>query len=109
MQGLLQNRLMEKAKQLTPEVGMGATIILYSDRSACTIIEVAPRRIVLQRDKTEEVGEQYSNIWKTTPDPKGAKDVFTLRKNGRWVKEKQSMHGTSALIGHRDHHFDYEF
>ncbi len=107
--GLLQNRLMENAKMPTPVVGMGATILMYSDRYACTIIEVTPKRIVLQHDAAKDKAA-YANDWETTPDPKGATEAYTLRKTGEWVKEGSPLrNGTRALIGTRDHHRDYEF
>ena len=38
--GNLMNRIAESCKQAVPEVGMGATITMHSDRHAATIIGV---------------------------------------------------------------------
>ena len=52
--GSLQNLLMARGKvsqPAVPRVGDGATIVLWTDRIACTVIEVkTPRKIVIQED-----------------------------------------------------------
>ena len=39
--GSIQNRISERSLQPIPEVGMGATLIMYSDRHAFTVLEVS--------------------------------------------------------------------
>jgi hypothetical protein len=66
-----------------PEVGMGATVLHYTDREAGTITYVHPN---------------------------GRKLTFTLRANGRWVLAGQGLHkGTRLHIGDRAHYHDYSF
>lgn len=113
MRGSLINRAMEKSKQKTPEVGMGATILGYTDRNACTIISVEPKRITVQRDnaiRTDENGMSEIQRYDINPNPNGVKSVFTLRKNGRWVRETESSNGgTYLLIGERQEYYDFSF
>lgn len=51
--GSLNNRLMENTLQVLPEVGMGATVTLYSDRHAYTIKELSKEtvKVTLNTDK----------------------------------------------------------
>jgi hypothetical protein len=44
--GNLMNRIAETAKPPVPEVGMGATILMYSDRHAATVIEILDVRMI---------------------------------------------------------------
>lgn len=99
----------------TPEVGMGATVCMYSDRHACTIVEVNGRgtRVVVQEDtatRTDRNGLSDAQSYEYTPNPDAARDVFTLRKNGRWVRQGESTTGGTALsIGHRSKFHDFSF
>jgi hypothetical protein len=109
--GSLQSRIMESSKQPVPEVGMGATITMYTDRHACTIIDVSPfgRRIIVQEDaatRTDTNGMSESQTYSYTPDPKGAVCVFSLRKDGRYVERCGS---NGLLVGSRRHYHDFSF
>lgn len=113
--GNLHSRLMEYAKQPVPEVGMGATICMFSDRHAVTVIEVNKdkTRVVVQRDKatrTDKNEMSDSQTYSYAPDANGAKETYTLRKSGRWVKQGDSMkNGTGLRLGERSEHFDFGF
>lgn len=112
MQGSLINRLAERSKQKQPTVGDGATILMYSDRHAATIIEVGSKHVVIQEDiaiRTDGHGMSDSQSYDYERCPTAPKDIFTLRKNGRWVRKGESQKGTCLLIGHRDHYYDYSF
>ncbi len=95
----------------TPEVGMGATRLGYSDRHAHTIIEVSKsgKRITVQRDhavRTDSNGMSDMQTWECTPNPTGATQVLSLRKNGRWAE----VGGTTFYsIGTRREYYDYGF
>lgn len=107
MVGSLNNRLMEKTndrKELT--VGEGATIIMYSDRIACTVVEVKSKcKAVIQRDKAVCVGGSYSNEWEYSRDTRG--QLFEIYcRNGVW---KVTDSKERVLIGVRDEYFDYTF
>ena len=100
-----------------PEVGMGATILMHSDRHAATIIEVeyfktGPRAgqakaVTVQRDTAQRVdsnGMSDAQTYVYLPNPNGATTRFTLRKGGRW-----EAYGFSLGIGYRDEHFDFSY
>lgn len=51
--GSLDNRLMENSLQPVPEIGMGATVTLWSDKHAYTIIEVS-NEVIKAEIKTDK-------------------------------------------------------
>jgi hypothetical protein len=76
--GSLQNLMAARsaaAQTVTPEVGMGATEIMYSDRHAFTVVEVlGPKRIVVQRDRatrTDGLGMSDAQSYNFEADPNG--------------------------------------
>ena len=121
--GNLMNRLMESAKQTEPEVGMGATITMHSDRYAVTIVGVElfksgpnkgkASRIQVQRDdavRADKNGMSESQEYTYTPNPKAQKQTFTVRRDGSW-REAGSVgnDGSGLIIGDRDEYYDYSF
>jgi hypothetical protein len=114
MHGNLNNRLAEVAKPKPPEVGMGATILMYSDRHAATIIEiVSPKEIIIQQDistRMDKNGQSESQEYSYLPDPNAKKETFTLRKTGQWIRCGDSLRsGTVLQIGERDEYYDPSF
>lgn len=113
--GSLTNRLQESAKPETPVVGMGATLLFYSDRDAATIIEVSEdgKQIKLQEDhciRTDKNGMSESQDYRYEPNIKGKTHVATLRKNGTYVLVGGTLHsGTVVRVGDRDAYHDYSF
>ena len=84
---------------LTPEtakVGDGATIVLWSDRHACTIVKVTKAFVWVQRDQAVLSGDwkpewisggfgghcvnQHEQRWTYTPDPSGVIIKFAWSK-----------------------------
>jgi hypothetical protein len=111
--GNIYSRMSESVNKV-PEVGMGATINMYTDRHAATIVEVkSPTKIVIQQDsaeRTDSNGMSESQDYAFTPNPKAAKEVYTKRKNGLWIKTGESKgNGTSLHIGQRNEYHDYSF
>jgi hypothetical protein len=106
---------MSNATTTIPEVGMGATIILWSDRLACTIVEVSKsgKRLTVRRDKTTRIdgnGMSDSQKYEYEPDPQGSERTFSLRSNGRWVQEGETMRGgTNLAVGVRREYYDFSF
>lgn len=94
---------------------MGATILMWTDRLAVTIVEVSAngRRVVVQRDKatrTDSNGMSDAQSYTYEPDTDAPRQTFTLRKNGQWVRQGDNMgSGTKLSIGHRSHYHDYSF
>lgn len=114
--GSLTNRIMETIKPATPVVGMGATILYYSDRRAATIVEVSKNKktVVVQRDyaqRTDNFGMTDSGqCYAYSPNPYTEKQTFTLRKNGTYVRQGDALRNGAILrIGERDEHHDFSF
>lgn len=113
--GNLMNRMHEGIKPAVPEVGMGATVLMFSDREPATVVIIAPngKQIGIQRDnakRTDTNGMSESQDWEFSPNPTAAIEYYTLRKNGQWIKEGNSMkNGEVILLGHRDKYYDFSF
>lgn len=89
-----------------PAVGDGATVILWTDRYAGTIIKITPCQIHVQRDIPTRVGKvdmSESQDYTYTASPQGQVYVFRKTKRGYQC-------GTFGLaIGVRDEYYDYGF
>ena len=101
-----------------PEVGMGATVCMYTDRHAATIVEVKRNAkgvviaVAAQRDKAIRIdgnGMSDAQSYRYEADPDARIVWFTLRTD-RWVAKGQAKKdGTSLAIGHRREYYDYSF
>lgn len=109
--GSLVNLVLSASKDETPVVGMGATILCWTDRHAATIVSVSPKRIGIVQDeaiRTDKNGMSDSQTYDYKPG-NGPVSYYTLRKNGAWVREGESLKGQRIAIGYRDEHYDYSF
>lgn len=112
--GSLTNRMAETVPPPEPVIGMGATILFYSDRQAATVIEVvSPSKITVREDsavRTDSNGMSESQEYRYAENPSGRVLVFTKRKNGAWYMEGDRMrNGTIIRLGVRDAYHDYSF
>ena len=64
--GSLDNRMLERTFQKVPEVGMGATMTMYSDRHAYTILEISKNTVTVTR-KVENNSGVIEEITRTYP------------------------------------------
>lgn len=111
--GSLHNMLISGSRMDVPQVGMGATILYWTDRHACTITEVSKSgkfvRVVEDKAiRTDSNGMSDCQSYRYEPG-EGSPRTFTLRKNGAWVEQGSSMRGTRLAIGARRHYYDYSF
>lgn len=95
------------------KVGLGATMNLWSDRRAMTIVKViTPRKIVVQENETKCI-DYYAGDYEILDSLSENKHqhTFTLRKNGRWVEQGQANnYGSVTLtVGFRRHYIDPSF
>ena len=107
--GSLTNHLYATSKQPTPEIGMGATILCWTDRHAGTIVKITPTQVHVQRDsatRTDKNGLSESQQYSYAPNPTGEIVVFRRRKNGSY---RAATTGNGLLIGTRDEYYDYSF
>ena len=94
---------------------MGATMLYWSDRNACTITAVSPsgKSIEVKQDiatRIDKNGMSDSQEYSYEPNRNAKPLTFTLRKNGKWVQKGSPMNaGTHLLVGKRDQYYDYSF
>ena len=106
MIGNLTNRLLERTENDKEiKVGMGATIIMFSDRWACTVVEVKSKcSAIIQRDKAKSIGGFGSNNWELSRDENGMKfEIFC--RNGVWKTKEEKF---KVIIDKKDEYYDYE-
>lgn len=101
---------------MEPQIGMGATLGVGSDRYPYTIVEVSKskKRIGVRRDNYTRLdgrGPYTENQEYEYHQTQGAaEEYYTLRENGRWVREGESMRGGSSMgIGQRRYYQDPHF
>lgn len=109
-----------------PYIGMGATILHWTDRSACTIVKIETIRkvtyITTQDDNAVRIdknGMSESQNYEYLPDFHGRIRVFKKHpKTGFWKfcvlnpdtgRYVQQKHGCGLKIGVRDEYYDYSF
>ena len=126
------NEFMNGKIALTKDIepGMVATMFCGSDRYAMVVTEViSPKTIkiahmhdefvndiIYNKDGIGKVSDVIVNIYKGyEPDENGychfyVPQIYTLRKNGRWMPKGQNMWGTSSvMIGKAENYRDPEF
>ena len=105
------NHIQSGMMDAKPEVGMGATLFMWSDRHAYTINEVkSAKTIIATRDvatRADTNGQSESQTYKYTSGD--YPETFTLRKNGRWCLKGQNQKSSPLKIGARDEYYDYSF
>lgn len=102
----VHNWMMSGVSPIKPEVGMGATILMWTDRHAGTIIKVTPTQIHVQEDEFIRVdgnGMSEDQTYQYTANPQGAIHIFRKTKRG------YRSGSIGLLIGHREHYHDYSF
>ena len=96
-----------------PQVGMGASEQVGSDRYPYTIIEVvSDRKIVVRADAwriTSGSEHDGSARYIFSANPHGTERTLTLRKNGRWCQQRQGMRESLWGIGNRSRYYDPSF
>lgn len=108
--GSLINHLMSRsAGRQTPELGMGVTMLCWTDRIAGTIVFVTKRTIVVQADRatrTDGNGLSESQDYEYARDPAGALTKFNLQRDGSYREGKR---GKGITLGVRRQYYDFSF
>ena len=123
--GSLTNHLMSRMTIGAPEpvVGMGATLLSWTDRNAATVVEVwkqgASEFIALTDDDATLVGGSCmseSQTYEYTPRPEGYRTTFRRRPGGTWEAVRKSdsgrwvkAEGPGLLLGRRETYRDPSF
>ncbi len=94
---------------MQPEVGMGCTIQMYSDRHAATIVRVSSsgKTVWVQQDiatRTDDNGMSESQQYTYAPNPSAAVQRFYFNKDGQWKGDIGFLN-----IGIRNEYHDYSF
>ena len=101
-----------------PEVGMGATVGVGSDRYPATIIEVNKGKdgvgtsFAIQWDSHKRVGGEFPYYkYECKPNSNGRITYYTLRKTGRYKQKGWALRspGGGIGIGHRRYYQDPSF
>lgn len=106
--GSLTNHLMSRTKSPAPEIGMGCTVLQWTDRRAATIIKMTAKTITVQEDtvkRTDSSGMSETQSYEYERNENGAIHIFRLTKRG-W---RESGGGSGLLIGDRQAYHDYSF
>lgn len=90
------------------KVGDPATILLYSDSHAATVVAVSKsgKTIQIQRDvatRVDKRGMDEAQEYTYERDPNGSVTTF------RWTKRGWSNQGVRALVGVRREFYDFTF
>jgi hypothetical protein len=115
--GSLISNLYLSGQGPTPEVGMGATIAHWTDRTAATIVEIVRfktgkragqiKALIVQADhaaRTDSNGMSDAQSYEYSRNPDAPRVTCTVTKHG------QFKHGSDRLIvGIRDEHYDFSF
>lgn len=117
MYGSLVNRIQESTQAPTPEVGMGATVLGYSDRYAGTIVRVDPKNgaFWVRQDNAKRVdgnGMSESQTYEYSPNPEGREFLFKRVTRGKLkgqYREDGRSQGNGVLIGQRRQYYDFTF
>lgn len=110
--GSFINALYDAANNPTvPEVGMGGTVVMWSDRHAVTVVEVSRtgHRVTVREDTATRIdgnGMSDAQTYSYEPNPAGRLSVFSRRKDGSYREVGGS---TRLLLGARESYHDYSF
>ncbi len=98
-----------------PAVGLGVTVLGWTDRKAGTIVEVSERGFTVRLDtvrRTDSSGMSDSQSYAYEPNPQGLTYKFRRvtrgRAKGAW-REGGRTDGSGVLVGARDHYHDFSF
>lgn len=91
-----------------PEVGMGATLVMWSDRHAYTITRVSAsgKTFWMKRDIAKRIdnnGMSEMQDYEFTPNPNAHEECVRMTKRG-WMSR-----GQLVRVGYRSEYYDFSF
>lgn len=115
--GNVINRLQENGGSVRPEVGMGVTEYLWSDREAYEIVEVVnDKHFKMRKYEAKNIGSGYGdNSWELISNPDGYVYDMYFRYGSWWHRHRKSYEDgyeftkKKIRLGVADYYYDFEF
>lgn len=120
--GSLINHLYARTDSEPPYVGMPATLLMWTDRSPATVVDVNMKKrcVVVQEDdykRTDSNGYCESQEYEYTRNPQATCHIFRKNKKGQWVLHRLNLEtnrlvqspGYGLLLGQREKYYDPSF
>lgn len=117
---VVNHALIQTADQPEPKVGMGATLLGWTDRYAATMTDLTGDILTVQTDRatrTDANGMSENQAYSYEPDPDGTLHHFQ-RRDDEWVPVQWNDRtrcwvdhdaGYPLRIGVRDHYYDFSY
>lgn len=121
----MTNHILSRAVigQPEPVVGMGCTVLCWTDREPATVIEIGTFRklltVTVREDKatrTDNRGMCEEQEWSFTPNERGRVMRFARMPNGSWRELGTSDKGNTVFadghglrMGERSKYYDFSF
>ena len=108
--GSLQNAIADQTRSLKPEVGMGVTEVMFSDRHPYTVVAIlSDKRIEVKPDIATRIDkkgccEDQEYAYETNNEAPAI--TLFLNKFGKW-KRLGDSNGSTYLIGRREEYYDF--
>jgi hypothetical protein len=94
------------------EPGDAATVLMWSDKHAATVVSYEAGRLVVREDKatrTDDNGMSDTQSYTYEPDPNGREHTYKWDERVGWYEGKKSDPSTRLALGYRRTYFDYSF
>lgn len=103
-------RELQAIRNIVPEIGLPCTVVYWSDYRAATVTRIiTPRKIAVRHNATE-CKDYYAGNYDILPKLEGGEDIFTKRRNGRWVMEgHETKDGVRLALHYQRHYIDPSF
>lgn len=119
------NSITFPSNNLTPEVGMAATICMVTDRHPCTVVALEHSKwsgklkavriaendfkVVKGSEHDGSAEYEYTPVDMTKVKPEECQK-FTLRRTGHWIRDGEPLKGgTRLVLGTRERYYDPHF
>ena len=119
--GSFINHFMSQGVSATPQVGMGATFLSWTDRNPGTVVSYDDKKKIVgvTRDTAARVdtnAESESQEYTYTSNPDGPVHFFRLSKTGSWEgvywnqnTNRWNRNQQQVVLGRREKYYDFSF
>lgn len=103
-------RFIQAVHNIVPRVGLPCTIIYWSDRRAATVTRIiSPNKIAVKTNKVNCL-DFYGGYYEILPELEDGEDMFTKRRNGKWIMDgHKSKDGVRLMLHYQRHYIDPSF